>query len=79
MGRSRFKYKMPFYRYWKGMRHYLEAKQGNRDMKFAFREERDVAVYGILKELTDATNLTIVDIEKMFYAKAGIEFTPVDK
>ena len=74
-----FKYKTPFYRYWKGMRHYLEAKQGNRDMKFTFREERDVAVYGILKELTDATNLTIVDIEKMFYDKAGIEFKPVDK
>ena len=61
------------------MRHYLEAKQGNRDMKFTFREERDVAVYGILKELTNATNFTIVDIEKMFYDKAGIEFTPVDK
>ena len=73
-----FKYKLPFYRYWKGTRRYLESKQHNRDMKFVFKEERDVAVYEILKNIENAEGLTIVDIEKMFYDKACIEFKPVD-
>ena len=70
-----FKYKLPFYRYWKGNRHYLEALQHGRPLNFVFREERDVKVYEILKNIKDATGLTIVDIEKMYY---GDEIKPVD-
>lgn len=64
-----FKYKLPFYRYWKGNRHYLEALQHGRPLNFVFKEERDVKVYGILKNIGDPTGLTIVDIEKMYYGK----------
>lgn len=70
-----FKYKLPFYRYWKGNRHYLEALQHGRPLNFVFKEERDVKVYGILKNIEDPTNLTIVDIEKMYY---GNDLLPME-
>lgn len=71
-----FKYKLPFYRYWKGNRHYLEALQHGRPLNFVFREERDVKVYEILKNIEDPTGLTIVDIEKLFYGK---DLLPVEE
>ena len=75
-----FKYKLPFYRYWKSMRGMLNKLQGkNRteaESKMIFREERDVKVFGILSDIDDLSGLTIVDVEKMFY---GDELVPVDR
>ena len=75
-----FKYKLPFYRYWKSMRGMLNKLQGkNRteaESKMIFREERDVKVFGILSGIEDLSGLTIVDVEKMFY---GDELVPVDR
>ena len=75
-----FKYKLPFYRYWKSMRGMLNKLQGkNRaeaESKMIFREERDVKVFGILSGIDDLSGLTIVDVEKMFY---GDELVPVDR
>ena len=75
-----FKYKLPFYRYWKSMRGMLNKLQGkNRteaESKMIFREERDVKVFGILSGIDDLSGLTIVNVEKMFY---GDELVPVDR
>ena len=75
-----FKYKLPFYRYWKSMRGMLNKLQGkNRteaESKMIFREEGDVKVFGILSGIEDLSGLTIVDVEKMFY---GDELVPVDR
>lgn len=75
-----FKYKLPFYRFWKSMRGMLNKLQGkNRveaEAKMVFREERDVKVFGILSDIADLSDLTIVDVERMFY---GDELVPVDR
>ena len=75
-----FKYKLPFYRFWKSMRGMLNKLQGkNRveaEAKMVFREERDVRVFGILSGIDDLSDLTIVDVEQMFY---GDELVPVDR
>lgn len=75
-----FKYKLPFYRYWKSIRGMLNKLQSkNRteaESKMIFREERDVKVFGILSGIDDLSDLTIVDVEKMFY---GDELVPVDR
>ena len=79
-----FKYKLPFYKFWKRVRNMLEAVQHSRNVKKFFLEERDVRVYNILQKLLHEKgieymqNLTVVDIEKIYYNENGIEFNAVD-
>lgn len=68
-----FKYKTPFYKYWKYKRGLLESISKNKTVRKNFVTEQDVRVYNIIRDLKDKfgadylRNLTIKDIEKMYY------------
>ena len=68
-----FKYKTPFYKYWKYKRGLLESISKNKTVRKNFATEQDVRVYNIIRDLKDKfgadylRNLTIKDIEKMYY------------
>lgn len=76
-----FKYKLPFYRYWKQWRKHLRDLIPGHILSPVFKSKMDVDVYGVLKEMKEkieskeeAEKVTIIDVEKEYYK----DLQPID-
>lgn len=80
-----FKYKVPFYKYWKHIRTMMDKLSRGRQIKKNFSNERDARIYGILQKILHEEGqealqkYTVVDIEKIYYSQFEYNLLPVDK